>query len=312
METQDQAASVAAAQQMSSFNPIDGVVVPIAATDLEFGLSERQSKGKAYSFTAAANGNAVRLTTDSFASGAGKPIPPLFPIQGLIREIRPQCTATHTFTTLDVSVVVDRSGSMRYAADESSQTRSPPVAEPAGWQTGDPVAPNSRWLDLVASVNSFCNELSQTAKIEKVSLCGYAHASACHQTLTDDYQLISDELDTLSANFYGGSTNVGDGILEGLASVSDPKYCRPWASNALVVMSDGNHNTGTDPIYAAGEAIKKSVPIYTVSFSFEANQGLMQRIADMTGGTHYHAEDAQQLNEAFKQIARRLPSMLTE
>jgi hypothetical protein len=38
----------------------------------------------------------------------------------------------------------------------------------------------------------------------------------------------------------------------------------------------------------------------------------MQQIADITGGTHYHAVDAQQLNEAFRNIARRLPSLLTQ
>ncbi len=77
-------------------------------------------------------------------------------------------------------------------------------------------------------------------------------------------------------------------------------------------MSDGNHNTGTDPIVAAEQAVTNNIPIYTVSFSDEANQAVMQQIADMTGGRHYHAIDAAQLNAAFRSIARRLPSMLTQ
>ena len=37
----DEAAALAAAQQMASLNPIQSLVVPIEAGDLEYGLSER-------------------------------------------------------------------------------------------------------------------------------------------------------------------------------------------------------------------------------------------------------------------------------
>ena len=312
LETQDKGQAVAMAQQMASLNPIDETVIPISSSDLEFGLSERKSKGSAYVFRVAEKGNSVRLRTQSFADGAGAAIPTIFPTLDASIEIRPLCTSAHTQTTLDVAVVVDRSGSMAYAADENSGSGNPPVAAPTGWASGDPVPPNSRWLDLVASVNGFCSVLETSAKIEKVGLCGYSSSAATHQTLTDDYSLISNQLNAISWEFHGGSTNVGDGILDAVYAVSHPKFCRPWATNAIVLMSDGNHNTGTDPLTAANQAVLESIPIYTVSFSNEANQSLMQQIADLTGGTHYHAVDAAQLNEAFRKIAQRLPSMLTE
>jgi Mg-chelatase subunit ChlD len=201
---------------------------------------------------------------------------------------------------------------MAFAANEAYSSFNKPAAAPSGWSFGDPVPPNSRWLDLVASVNAFCDELSATAKVEKVGLVSYADNANRDVELTDNYALINDGNLAISSAFDGGYTNVGEGIKKGIDVVTNSKYCRPWANNALVLMSDGNHNKGTDPITAANEAISKNIPIYTVSFSDEADQTLMQQIADMTGGTHYHAVNAQQLSEAFRNIAKRLPSMLTQ
>lgn len=311
VESGDEAAALVAAQQLAALNPVESNVLNIASGDLEFGLSERNSKDKAYTFTAGVNGNSVRLTTNSFAGGAGNAVQPFFTVLATNFDIRPVCTATHSQTTLDVGVIVDRSGSMAFAANESSASGTPANASP-GWSFGDPVPPQSRWLDLVAAVNVFCNELTITSKVEQVSLCGYRDNATRIADLTADYQQISDALNSISAAYPNGWTNVGDGIDKGIAAVSEPKFARPWATNALVLMSDGIHNTGTDPIDAANRAADKNIPIYTVSFSDEADQILMQQIADITGARHYHAVDAAQLNAAFQNIARRLPSMLTE
>ncbi len=66
--------------------------------------------------------------------------------------------------------------------------------------------------------------------------------------LTDDYTKIDDQQLAISSKFDGGRTAVGDAILEGIDAVTEPKHCRPWANNALVLMSDGKHNTGTRSI----------------------------------------------------------------
>ncbi len=311
VETGSESDALAAAQLLADLNPVDSIIIPFESNDLEFGVSQRSTKNKAYVFTEAENGNAVRLTTNAFANGAGTGLQTFFP--GLLSSvgIRPHCTATNTQTTLDVAVIVDRSGSMAFAANEPSGWGKPAAAA-FGWTFGNPVPPNSRWLDLVSAVDGFCNELSATAKIEKVALVSYSDNVTSDVDLTNDYSEIADANNAISSTFNGGRTNVGGGIMQGLLNVTDPRYCRPWANNALVLMSDGIHNTGTDPLAAAAQAASQKIPVYTVSFSDEADQALMRQIADMTGGTHYHAVDAAELNEAFRNIARRLPGMLTE
>jgi hypothetical protein len=311
-ETDSQAQALAAAQEMASLNPIDSLVVPIQAGDLEFGVSERRTQNKAYTFVAAPQGNAVRVQTRSFSDGFGNALEPFFPTFGSDFEIRPLCVATNTQTTLDVVLVLDRSGSMAYAANETSGSGTPPASAPPGWVTGDPAPPNSRWLDLVAAVDAFCDEMATTAKTEQIGLASYSSLASRDVELTGDYTQIHNRCEDISQSEVGGATNIGDGILFGLDAVTDPRFARPWATNAVVVLSDGNHNTGTDPIVAASEAVDRGVPVYSVSFSDEADQDLMQDIADMTGGSHYHAVTATELADAFRDIARRLPSMLTE
>lgn len=316
-ESGDKAAALAAARDISSLNPITSVnalktvVVSINAGDLEFGLSERKAENNAYQFKTAEDGNSVRITTQSFSQGAGDALKPFFPMFGADFDIRPVCTATNTQTTLDVAIIVDRSGSMAFAANEASGAGTPAAAD-AGWNYGDSVPRNSRWLDLVAAVKGFTDEMERTAKKEKIALVSYASDARQDVKLTHTYSKIHDSNFAISSEFHGGSTSVGDGILHGIKSVTEAGFCRPWATNAVVLMSDGIHNTGTDPIAAAQEASKVGVPVYTVTFSQEADRDLMKTIADMTGGNHHHANNASELLEAFKEIARNLPSMLTE
>ena len=199
---------------------------------------------------------------------------------------------------------------MKFAADETSSGT--PDAQPSDWSRGDPVPPNSRWLDLESAVNAFCDELSATSKEEKIGLVSYSSTITREVDLTSDYTKISSACSAISNSFYGGATNIGGAIEDGIIAVTHPQYARPWAENALVLMSDGIHNTGSDPIDAAENAASQRIPIYTVSFSVEADTSRMQKIADMTGGTHYLATNSQELSDAFRDIARRLPSMLTE
>ena len=310
VKTGDEALALDVARQLADLNPVETTVLSIASTDLQFGQCERSYSNEAFTFTEGSNGNAVRLTTNSFATGAGDAVQPFFPIFGAGFEIRPVLKAAIAQATLDVALVVDKSGSMAFAANEPSGGT--PASAPEGWAYGNPVPPGSRWHDLVAAVDVFCLELDSTVKIEKLALVGYDTAAVEHHHLCEDYKHVRDELDKITNAFHGGSTATGDGILQGLTTVSDAGQGRLWASKVLIVMCDGDNNAGVHPHDAAADAAAAGIPIFTITFSDYADQTLMCDVARLTGGAHYHADDGTQLQQAFRDIAKRLPALLTE
>ncbi len=77
-------------------------------------------------------------------------------------------------------------------------------------------------------------------------------------------------------------------------------------------MTDGIHNTGSDPIAAATAAAASGIMIFTVTFSDEADIARMQQVALIGNGKHYHATSAAQLSTVFAEIAASLPTLLTK
>ena len=63
---------------------------------------------------------------------------------------------------------------------------------------------------------------------------------------------------------------------------------------------------------AAAVAADQGVVIHTITYGADADQALMQEVAQMGGGQHWHAPDSTQLTQVFDDIADNLPTMLME
>ncbi|CAN0475638.1 unnamed protein product, partial [Hapterophycus canaliculatus] len=179
---------------------------------------------------------------------------------------------------------------------------------PPGWAYGDPVPPNSRWLDLVASVQAFTQQLNDSPQQEKVSLSTYSDVTSTDQVLTFDYDGIQTGLNSISVAFNGGGTGIGNGMLEGLGALNDDSVNRDYAVKVMVLLTDGIHYVGSSPEWAASVLRNNGVTLFTVTFSDEAEQSRMRNIAHTCGGEHFHATDAAQLAIAFEEIAKRDPT----
>ena len=161
-------------------------------------------------------------------------------------------------------------------------------------------------------MQTFNSELDNSPQEEYLAVSMYNNDSATYQTLGNDYNAVVNELIAVSSNFTAGGTNIGKGMLEGYAAVTDPSFARDHASKVIVLMTDGRHNYGTHPNTAAAQIADAGVTLFAVTFSDEADQSLMQNVAETCGGSHYHAVTAAQLQDAFREIARSLPTMLTK
>ncbi len=152
----------------------------------------------------------------------------------------------------------------------------------------------------MASYSSNTTECGNTYKI-----------STMDAELSADYAPVRTKMTALSSKPVKGSTAISAGIDEGI-KVLTSKKARPFAVKTMVVMTDGIHNTGPEPIESAKKAAKKDIVIHTITFSDDADINRMTAVAAATGGLHFHAEDQAELIEAFQKIAATLPVMLTE
>ena len=101
-------------------------------------------------------------------------------------------------------------------------------------------------------------------------------------------------------------------MIKGMEAATDPTYARDFASKVVVLMTDGVHNYGRNPLSAANSLADEGVTVFTITFSDEADQPRMQEVANRTGGKHFHAITAVQLQNAFREIARSLPMLITK
>jgi len=300
------------ARDAASRNLVAGEPLTLSDSDLMFGESERTTAASRYVFTlTAASPNSLKVRgrrTQASPSGSVSLFAPN--VLG-IGEFEPTQLATSTQIELDIALVVDRSGSMAYADTEVPDPYTNPASAPTDWSFGDEVPPNARWLDLVSATDAFLNELTTTPQTEQVSLVTYSENATSEVSLTSSHALIVSALDAHSSAFNGGATNVGDGIERGVDRLFGTGS-RAWAANVIVLMTDGNHNTGLDPLVAAENARNDQVTIYTITFSQNADQSTMQQVANQTGGIHFHADTSAALVDAFQEIAKSLPTLLTQ
>jgi hypothetical protein len=188
--------------------------------------------------------------------------------------------------------------------------------------TCDPPHPTlSRWGALSIAVNSFINELDETPQSEFLALCSYSsNTKECGNTynisdinsdLSPDYSLVRSEIARIGSKPVKGRTAISAGIDEGIKVLSG-KNTRPFAVKTMIVMTDGIHNQGPEPVKSAQQAAKKDIVIHSITFSSDADIKRMRDVAAATGGKHFHAPNAAELVKIFEEIAKTLPVLLTE
>ena len=224
----------------------------------------------------------------------------------------------------DICLVVDRSSSMAW--DLSNQDFSYPgelnsLPKLQNFIT-PPHATLSRWAALKSSIDLFLDLLRRNPFEPKVSLVSYASnydfgdhsvsVSNLDQPLTLSYATISNSLDHYKTVPLMGATNITAGLTTGINHLNDPRFRRVTAQKSIILFSDGLFTEGPDPSSMISIAKDSNITIYTVSFSSQANQGLMANIARQTHGQHFHANTAEELRQAFRRIAETLPTVLIQ
>jgi len=300
------------AQQAANRNLIGGKVLQLQNTDFITGISTRKTAGERFNFQPSnKNPNSLKVVIERKSSSLNGGISHLFPNVFGTSSFEISSEAVSTRVDVDIAFVVDRSGSMAFAADEVSTPLNLPVNAPPGWFFGKPAPPKSRWLDLEKAAQTFLTELSNSPVNEHVSLVTYGTGSSIDRPMSGNYNSIKSGLAFYTNSFPQGKTNIGDGLSAGALSLTSG---RQFASKVIVLMTDGRrtHGLGQDPDIVAQNLAKQGIITFTVTFSNEAGQTEMKSVASKGMGKHFHAVDASSLAAVFETIARTIPTVLTQ
>src|SRR5690606_14381301 len=111
------------------------------------------------------------------------------------------------------------------------------------------------------------DELNLTDGEEKLALATYSTSSQLEVDLTFNYTTVLNKSNAMKAD---GMTAIGLALYDGLAALSGNGK-RNLAMPVIVLMTDGVHNMGVEPIIPAQEAAAKNIPVYTISFGNDAD-----------------------------------------
>lgn len=283
--TQDEEQAIRAAIETANRNEVAGINLTVTRSDIELGNVTQDTSGR-FSFTPGGPDlTTVRVSGRRSAGAPDGPVALFFgPVLGT-SNFQPEQRASATASVRDIAIVLDRSGSM--ATVEGGVSR----------------------IDaLKQAVTAFFDEIAFSSPNSNASLVTYSTSATRDIELTNNFAVIQSQVNQLRPR---GFTNIFQAIRFGSDSL-EAAGRRPFADRTIIVMTDGNFNVGGDPTPSARVAAARGHTIHTVTFSSGANQGIMQDVARIGGGVHLHADDAGDLKEAFREIARTISVLLIE
>lgn len=186
---------------------------------------------------------------------------------------------------LNLALVVDRSGSM--AGAKIADARSAAVQMLERMRDGDRVAVVSYSDDVRVDVES--TVLNQETR----------------NLARNAIQRIAD----------GGSTNLGGGLVEGLAQVR--KHLGADAGvNRVLLISDGLANRGvSDPKelnQIARKALQEGIVATTIGLGADYNEDLMTGLADHGGGNYYFVENSEKIGNTLNDEVRQMAATVAK
>jgi Flp pilus assembly protein TadG/uncharacterized protein YegL len=166
--------------------------------------------------------------------------------------------------------------------------------------------------------------LNNAQSFDQISLELYSTKGTHSVDLTHNFSEVTSVLDGSNAS---GSTNMGAGMQRAIEELTSSR-ARPEARKVMVLITDGRANINEYGKYSesggrayaiaqAHQAKANNIQIVTISVGQGADQQIMEDIASITSGTHFHAEGtidqySSQLEQIFAAVGGRRTVELIE
>lgn len=305
-ETHDPDQAIVMAKAVASANYVCGHPMQLETSDIIFGHATRMPDGRVDFAAGAPPFNGVQVFADRMEED-GEGINLFFGSLYGRENISLAQSATASFQDVDIILVLDRSGSMKW---KTSGTTSP--EERTALQCQIPNS-ESRWNSLDEAVTIFLTTLQQSPVQERVGLvtfssdftdfCGSTtiQESTLDQSLTSNLGAVYSAMNNFKVTVWGGGTNIYAGLHQ--ARLHMQANQTPGAEHVIVLLTDGVYNVGDAPFDEATACKNAGFTLHTVTFSDDANQDDMLTTAINGGGNHHHASTEEELKRVFEAIA---------
>jgi Ca-activated chloride channel family protein len=279
-QTQDINAARNSGIQVAGLNTIGGKPLVLNNNNFIFGNSSRNQNGK-FSFTPGKTPfNGVRVIAELGQGSASGGVDLFFGNLHGVKVFETRQEAISTYLERDIVVVIDRSGSMQ----------------------------GQKYRDLCDALSIFVATVQETPTKEFMGLASYSSGASVDLGYTLDLGLVPGKAKGLKVD---GMTSISAGIDAGYQIIQTGRS-KLFVERTMVVMTDGQHNTGREPIIPARVVAADGVTIHTITFGAGADKSRMAAIAAVGRGRHLHADNGAQLKAAFRDIALTLSTMLTQ
>jgi Ca-activated chloride channel family protein len=214
----------------------------------------------------------------------------LLALTALARPEELGARVTRTRSARDLLLAVDLSGSM------------------AGTDLSAPDGPPRTRLDVVKKV---VGDFVRSRAGDRLGLLVFGDAPFVQVPFTTDTRVVQQLLDETDVGMAGPRTALGDAV--GLAlRVLEKSRAK---SRVVIALTDGN-DTGSQvaPLRAARIAQERGVKLYLIGVGDpklageeSLNEEVLRGMASLTGGRYLHAQDPQELDAAYRELARLEP-----
>lgn len=179
----------------------------------------------------------------------------------------------------------------------------------------------SKRFNRLDAVKQVAKEFVSNRPDDLIGLVAFAAEAFIACPITFDHEWLSQSIERMKVGYIKDGTAIGSGVLTSLNSLKDANV----KSKVIVLLSDGINNAGTvPPLVAAKAARAVGVKIYTVGIVSRAqtpyptidqtgrktyknvridiNETVLQKMAEITGGQYFRADDMQSLRKTYKEI----------